>query len=204
VNFVQVGWTKWLLSRSGENDVTHLQIAYRTVIGGRKRVEFFRNAQRRLADFIVWTDVSDNHWINCVGENNESVIARFYRIGTARKNARHHDEGIGRTDQKTKLFQRANLGAQFRDCVAQLAFARGGGTCQGILVLCAFQSLFGPDEIRIRRIRFLFPTITGGRLEIRRRTGPGRQPIRIGPVGIHIHVRLEQKRFSMSLRMLKL
>ena len=203
MDFFKVRRSKWFLSRSGKNYVTHLQVAHWTIVGGCKRVEFFCNAQRGLANPVVGSDVSDNDWINGVGENNESVIARFYRIGAAGKRARHHDERIGCTDQETKLFQRADLGAQFRDCVAQLAFARGRGTCQRVLVFCEFQSLFSPSEIRVRRVRFLLPTITGGRLEIRRRTGPTRQAIGIGAVGVHIHVGLEEKRFPMGLRMLK-
>ena len=204
VDFVQVRRTKWLLSRSRENDVTHLQIAHRPIVGCCKRVEFFCDAQRRLANFVIGTNVSDNDWINRIAENHERVIAHFNRIGATGKRARHHDERIGRTDQKTKLFQRANLRAQFRDCVAQVAFARGRGTCQRVLVFCAFQSLFSPGEIRVGRVRFLFPTITGGRLEIRRRTGTSWQAIGIGAIGVHIHLRLEEKRFSMGLRMLKL
>jgi hypothetical protein len=204
VDFVQVRRTKWLLSRSRENNVTHLQIADRPIVGCCKRVEFFCYAQRRLADFVVGTNVSDDDWINRIAENHERVIAHFNRIGTPGKRARHHDERIGGADQKTKLFQRANLGAQFRDCVAQVAFARGRGTCQRVLVFCAFQSLFSPAEIRVGRIRFLFPTITGGRLEIRRRTGPGSQAIGIGAIGVHIHLRLQKERLSMSFGMLKL
>src|SRR4030095_9772485 len=108
VDFVQVRRTKWLLSGSWENDVTHLQVAHWTIVGGRKRVEFFCDAQRRLANLIVGSDVSDNDWINRVRKNNERVIAHFDRIRATGKRARHHDERIGRTNQETKLFQRAN------------------------------------------------------------------------------------------------
>jgi hypothetical protein len=138
MDFVQVRRTKWLLSRSRENDVTHLQIAHRPVVGCCKRVEFFRDAQRRLADFVIGTDVSDNDWIDRVAENHDRVIAHFNRIGATGKRARYHDERISRADQETKLFQRASLGAQFSDCIAQLAFARGRGTCQREFVFCAF------------------------------------------------------------------
>jgi len=204
VDFVQVGRTKWLLSRSRENDVTHLQIAHRPIVGCCKRVEFFCDAQRRLADFVVGTDISDDHRVNRIAENHERVIAHFNRIGATGKRAWHHDERIGRADQETELFQRANLRAQFRDCIAQVAFARGRGTCQRVLVFCAFQSLFSSREIRVGRVRFLFPTITGGRLEIRWCAGTNRQAIRIGAVGIDIHLRLKQERLSMSFGMLKL
>jgi hypothetical protein len=98
VDFVQVRRTKWLLSRSRENDITHLQIAHRPIEGCCKRVEFFCDAQRRLADFVVGTDISDDHRINRIAENHERVIAHFNRIGATGKRARHHDERIGRAD----------------------------------------------------------------------------------------------------------
>ena len=98
VEFVQVRRTKWLLSRSRKNDVTHFQLAHRPVVRCRKRVEFFCDAQRRLSDFVVGTDISDDHRVNRIAENHERVIAHFNRIGAPGKRARHHDERIGRTD----------------------------------------------------------------------------------------------------------
>ena len=138
VDFVQVRRTKWLLSRSRENDVTDLQIAHRPIVCCGKRVEFFCDAQRRFANFVIGTNVSDDGWINRIAENHQRVIAHFNRIGATGKRARYHDERISRADQETKLFQRASLGAQFSDCIAQLAFARGRGTCQREFVFCAF------------------------------------------------------------------
>ena len=138
VNFVQVRRTKWLLSRARENNVTHLQIANRPIIGCCKRIEFFCDTQRRLTNFIIRTNVSDDRRINCVAKHHERVITYFNRIGATGKRARHHDERIGCADQKTELFQRAKLRAQFRDCIAQVAFARRRSTCLRELVLSAF------------------------------------------------------------------
>ena len=98
VELVQVRRTKWLLSRSRENDVTHLQIAHRPIVGCCKRVEFFCDAQRRLADFVIGTNVSDDDWINRIAKNHQRIIAHFNRIGAPGERARHHDERIGRTD----------------------------------------------------------------------------------------------------------
>ena len=98
LDFVQVRRTKWLLSRPGENDVTHLQIAHRPIVGCCQGVEFFCDAQRRLANFVIGTDVSDRGWINRIAENHKRVIADFNRIGATGKRARHHDERIGRAD----------------------------------------------------------------------------------------------------------
>ena len=117
VDFVQVRRTKWLLSRSRKNEVGHLEIADRPIVGCCERVEFFGDPQRRLANFVVGTDVSDDDWINRIAEKDERVIAHFHRIGAAGKRAGHYDERIGRADQKTELFERANLRAQFGDCV---------------------------------------------------------------------------------------
>jgi hypothetical protein len=136
VDFVQVRRTKWLVSRPRKDDVAHLEIAHRTVVRRCKRVEFFGDAERCLANFIIRTNVSDEDWINCIAENHERVIAHFDRIGATGKRARYYDERIGRADQKTELFQRANFRAQLRDCVAQVALTRGRGTCQRELFFC--------------------------------------------------------------------
>ena len=138
VDFVQVRRTKWLLSRSREHEVSNLEITDRPIVCCCQRVEFFGDAQRRLANFVVRTDVSDDDWINRIAENDERVIAHFHRIGAAGKRARHYDERIGRADQKTELFERANLCAQFGDCIAQVAFTERRGTCQRKLVFFAF------------------------------------------------------------------
>jgi len=138
VDFIEVRRTKWLLSCSRENDVTHLQVADGPIVGCCQRIQFFSDAQRRLADFVIWTNVSDDGWINRVAKYHERVIAHLNRIGPTGKRARHHNEWIGRADQKTKFFQRANLVAQFRDCIAQLAFALGRGTCQRVVIFGAF------------------------------------------------------------------
>jgi hypothetical protein len=70
VDFVQVRRTKWLLSSAGENEVSHLQIAHRPIVGGRKRVDFLCDAQRRLANFVIRTNVSDDNWINGIAEHH--------------------------------------------------------------------------------------------------------------------------------------
>ena len=138
VDFVQVRRTKWLVGRSRENDVTHLQIAYRTIVRGCKRIECFCDAQRRFSNFVVGTDVSDDDWIDRTLENHDRVITHFYRVGTTSKRSGHHNERIGRADEETEFFQRVDLRAQLRDCVAEVAFARGCRTCKRVLVFCAF------------------------------------------------------------------
>ena len=138
VDFVQGRRTKWLLSRSREHEVSNLEITDRPIVCCCQRVEFLGDTQRRLANFVVGTDVSDDGWINRTAKKDERVIAHFNWIGAVGKCARHYDERIGRADQKTELFERANLCAQFSDCIAQVAFASRRGTCQPKLVFCAF------------------------------------------------------------------
>ena len=103
-NFVQVRRTKWLLSRAWENDVTHLQIVNWPIVGCCKRVQFFCNAQRRLADFVIGTYVSDDGWIDRIAKNHQRIIAHFNCLGAMGERSRYHDEWIGRADQETKLF----------------------------------------------------------------------------------------------------
>ncbi len=138
VDFVQVRRTKWLLSRSRKHEVSHLEIANGPIVCCCERVEFLGDTQRRLANFVVGTDVSDDDWINRIAKKDERVIAHFNRIGAAGKRARHYDERIGRANQKTELFERANLCAQFGDCIAQVAFTGRRGTRQRKLVFFAF------------------------------------------------------------------
>ena len=113
VDFVQVRRTKWLLSRSREHEVSNLEITDRPIVCCCQRVEFLGDTQRRLANFVVGTDVSDDGWINRTAKKDERVIAHLNRIRAAGKRARHYDERIGRADQKTELLERANLRAQF-------------------------------------------------------------------------------------------
>ena len=104
VDFIQVGRTKWLVSRSGKNEVGHLEIAHWTVVRRCKRVEFFCYAQRRLANFVIRTNISHDDWINRIAEDHECVVAHFNRIRATGKCARHHDERIGRANQETEFF----------------------------------------------------------------------------------------------------
>jgi hypothetical protein len=104
LNFVQVRRTKWLLSRSLKNNITHLQIADRPIVSCCKRVEFFCDAQRRLANLVVRTNISDDSWINGIAKNNERVIAHFDRVRATGKRPRNHDKWIGRADEETEFF----------------------------------------------------------------------------------------------------
>ena len=204
LNFFKIRWAKWLVSRFRENDVGHLEIAHRPIVGRRKRVDLFCDAERRLSDFIVRPDVADHGRINRIPENDKRIVARLNGVVNVRKCSRHHDKRIGRADEEAVFFQCADFGAQLRDRIAQVALACRSGRCERILIFGAFQCLFGRGEIRVGRGRFLCPAITGGRLEISRRASTNRHPISIGAISIHVHVRLEQERFSMSLRMLNL
>ena len=117
-----------------------------------------------------------------------------------RESARNYDVGVGRADQEARFFEGADFRAQLRDRIAQLAFTFRCGCFERVRIFRAFQCVFHRGEIRIGRRRFLWPAITGGWLEIGRSAGSSRHAIRIGTVGIDIHIRLEQERFAMTLR----
>ncbi len=204
LKFFQIRRAKWLVSRVWENYVGHLEIAHRPIVGRRERVDLFCDTERSLPDFIVRPNIADDGGINRVSENNKRIVAWLNGVVSMRKCAGYHDKRIGRADEEAVIFQCTDFGAQLRDCVAQITLPCGSGSCKPILVFGAFQCLFGSGEIWVRRGGFLWPAITRGRLEINRRASTDRHPIAIRAVSIHVHVRLEQQRFSMRLRMLKL
>ena len=111
LNFFQIRWAKWLVSRFRENDVSHFQIAHGTIVGRRKRVDLFCDAQRRLADLVVRPDVAHDGWVNRVSENDDHVVAGFNWVTAVGKCARHHDKRIGRADEEAVLFQCVHFGA---------------------------------------------------------------------------------------------
>lgn len=204
LKFFQIRRAKRLVSRVWENYVGHLEIAHRPIVGRRKHVDLFCDTERSLSDFIVRSNIADYGGIKRVSENDEGIVARLNGVVSMRKCARNHDKRISRADEEAVIFQCTDFGAQLRDCVAQITLPCGSGSCKAILVFDAFQCLFGGGEIWVRRGGFLWPAVTGGRLEINRRAITDRHPIAIGAVSVHVHVRLEQQRFSMRLGMLKL
>ena len=90
------------------------------------------------------------------------------------------------------------------DHIAQITFAGGTRSGKGKLSFRTLQSVFGSCEVWIRLARLLGPAITGGRLEICGCARANGHPIGIGAVSIYVHISLEQERFSVRLRMLKL
>jgi len=116
------------------------------------------------------------------------------------ESARNYDVGVGRADEEAEFLERANFRAQLRDSIAQLALTLGRDRFQRVLIFRALHSLLRRGEIRIGRRRFLWPAITGCRFEIGRGTGSSGHAVGIGPIGIDIHIRLEQERFAMTLR----
>src|SRR4029453_12906103 len=162
------------------------------------------NTQRGFPDFVVRAYITNEGRINRVAENDERVVTGFNRIAAMHKCTRHYNKGVSRTDQETVFFLRADFRAELRDHVAQITFAGGIRSGKRKLSFRTLQSVFGSCEIWIRLGRFLGPAITGGRLEICRCAHANGHPICIGAVSIYIHIALEQERFSVRLRMLKL
>ena len=116
------------------------------------------------------------------------------------ESARNYDVGVGRADEEAEFLERADFHAQLSDGIAQLALTLGRNRFQRVLIFRALQSLFSRGEIRIGRWRFLWPAITGCRFEISRSTGSNGDAVSIGPIGIDVHIGLEQERFAMTLR----
>ena len=157
----QIRWTNCLVCRCRENDVSHFQIAHRSIVRRRKGIDLFCYAQRRFSDFVVWTDIADHGGVNRISENDQRIIAGFNRFTAVRKCARHHDKGIGRADEKAVFFQRIDFGTQQRDRIPQLALAHRSSSSKCILVFCVFQRCFAAGQVWIRRGRFLLPAIAG-------------------------------------------
>ena len=138
LKFFQIRRPKWLVSRVWENDVGHLEIAHRPIVGRRKRVDLFCNTKRRLPDFIVRPNVADDRWINRVSKDDERIVAGLNGVVSVRECARHHDKRISRADEEAVLFQCADFGAQLRDRIAQLTLSRGCGSSKRILIFGTF------------------------------------------------------------------
>ena len=155
LQFFQIRRTKLRIGRSRKDQISHFQIAHRTVIRRRLWINLFRNPKGGFAHFIVRPNVAHNCGINSVAKNHERVIARFSSVVSVRKRARNHDIRIGCTDEKAEFLERGHFRAQLCDRVAQISFPIGRSVSGGEFIFRAFQSLFRPGEIRIGRRCFL-------------------------------------------------
>src|ERR1043166_4826283 len=95
LKYFQIRRAERFFSGSGKDQISHLEIAYRTIVRRRKRIDLFRNAQRRLSRFIVRAYITDKSWINRVAKNDQRVVTEFNRIGGMQKCARDHNKRVG-------------------------------------------------------------------------------------------------------------
>jgi hypothetical protein len=95
--------------------------------------------QRGFACLVIWPNVAHDRGINSVCKNDQGIISYFGSIRAVRESARNYDERIGRADQEAKFFECADFGTQFRDRIAQFAFAFRRGRFECVLVLRMFQ-----------------------------------------------------------------
>lgn len=204
LNFIQVRRTKWLVSRFRKNQISHFEIAHWAVVRSRQRVNLLRDPQRGLADPVIWPDVAHDRRINCVCENDQSIISHFGSVLSVRESSRQNDIGIGGPNQKTELFQRGDLVPQLRQRGAELPFSLRRRRLEPVLSFDFLQTILGRGEIRIRRSALFRPAITGEWFEIRCHTSSNWHPVRVGTICIDVHVRLEQERFAVTLRVLQL
>jgi hypothetical protein len=70
LEFFEIRRPNRLVCCSSKNYVRHLEIAHGSIVRCRKRIDLFRDAQRRLSGFIVWTDITDHGRINRIPEND--------------------------------------------------------------------------------------------------------------------------------------
>jgi hypothetical protein len=204
LDFVQIGRSKGRVGRPWKNEIRHFQIANRSIVWSGHSIDLFGNAQGGFAHFIIRTNVAHQRRIKLIAEKDQRVIAHLRSIVTARKRARHYDEGIGCADKEAEFFKCADLIAQLGQRRAQFFLAISRGSLKRMFFLNTLKSIFNGGEVRIFRGCFLGPAITRERLEICRHGRAGRHSIRIRSIGIDVHVGLQQEGFAMAFGMAQL
>lgn len=107
--------------------------------------------QRGFACLVIRPNVADDRGIDRVPKNDQGVISHLGSILPVRESARNYDVRIRGADQETKFLKRAGFSAQFRDRIAQFAFALGSSGLECILLLRMFQFALRRGEIGIGR-----------------------------------------------------
>ena len=122
-DFFQVGWSEGRIGGLGKDEIGHFQIAHRPAVGGGERVDFLGDPQRRFAHLIVRPNVSHDRGIELIAKSNHRVVTHPAGIFCPRENARQHDVGIGRRDQKTEALERIDFAPHPLDPDAEIAIS---------------------------------------------------------------------------------
>ena len=137
LDLVQVRRAKRKICCSWENKIGNFEVAHRPIIRCGECVNFFGDAQRCFAGFIIWSNIAHDCWINSVAENNDHIISNFRTISSAGESTWNNDVWIGRADQKAESLQGRDLIAQLRDRRPQLALSLWRDCSLPIFILCA-------------------------------------------------------------------
>src|SRR5450432_3627842 len=86
LNFLQVGRAKRVVSRLWKDEIGYFQIAHRTAVWRRERVDFFCDPQRRFAHLIVRPDISHDRGIELIAKSDHRVVTYSPGIFRPRKN----------------------------------------------------------------------------------------------------------------------
>ena len=151
LKFIQIRWAKRLVGSSRKNQICHFEIAHRPIVRRGQGIDLLCDPQRGFACLVIWPNIAHDRGINCVCKNDQGIISHFGSILSLRESARNDDVRIGRADQEAKFFERPDFGAQFRDRIAQFAFAFRRGCLECVLILRMFQFALHRSEIWIGR-----------------------------------------------------
>ena len=151
LKFIQVRWAKRLVGRPRKDQICRFEVAHRPIVRRGQGIDLLCDPQRGLACLVIWSNVAHDRGVNCVGKNDEGIISHLGIVLPARESARNYDVRIGRADQEAKFFECPDFGAQFRDGIAQLAFAVRRGCLERVLILRMFQFALHRGEIGIGR-----------------------------------------------------
>ena len=75
LDFIQIWWTERRIGRAGENKICHFQVTHRPIIRCRLIIHLFRYPQRSFPRLIVRPNITHQHRINFISENDHCVIA---------------------------------------------------------------------------------------------------------------------------------
>ncbi len=195
-----------VLTAARKHNVAHLQIRNRPAVRRGLFIQLLRHPQRSLSHFESRATVSDDAGIYFLAVDHHRVIAHFWREGVVlrrQKVHRDHNERIVFRDQIAPRLQVFDSPFQHRDPVPQPGFPLRRSL--GILLLpgSGCDPFLPSRHHRIRRLRALRPAIAGEWLVMCRvhdRIRHRLQPVAIGSIGHHIHVRLHEKDPPAALR----
>ena len=206
VPLFEIGHRSLVLRRTGEDQISHGQIANRTRQRRSRFPDLIAKTQRGLAHFVRGTGITDHGRIHFVPVNDHRIVPDFRHIGTFTP---HHESGqhnrrIDLADEKTRAFQIGNLTFGRRDAVGQLLPPHLLRVGLGQFRFRLGNALLEPFDERIRTVRRLRPTVTGLRLKELPRAVHLDIPVAIRAVHIHVHVALDEECAPSGLGMLEL